>query len=102
MDYKFIKTVFIIFFIFYHNTSISEIVYDKDKILITKNEILIFQNLYKNYKGIDIKKNNAIKNIILQKKVIEKLKSFSLFSPKKISKSLKFCSKSYNLNYNDF
>ena len=72
MDYKFIKILFIIFFIFYHNTSISEIVYDKDKILITKNEIIIFQNLYKNFKGIDINKNNAIKNIILQKKVIEK------------------------------
>jgi hypothetical protein len=72
MDHKIIKIVFIFFFIFYNNISSSSIFYDKGDILITENEIQLFQILYKRYKGIDINKNTAIKKIILQKKIINK------------------------------
>jgi hypothetical protein len=51
---------------------LASIFYDKDNIIITENELLLFQSLYKKYKGIDINKNIATKKIILQKKVINK------------------------------
>ena len=66
------KIVFIFFFIFFNNTSLASIFYDKDNIIITENELLLFQSLYKKYKGIDINKNIATKKIVLQKKVINK------------------------------
>ena len=72
MGYKIMKIVFIFFFIFFNNTSLASIFYDKDNIIITENELLLFQSLYKKYKGIDINKNIATKKIILQKKVINK------------------------------
>ena len=78
MDYKIMKIVFIFFFIFFNNTSLASIVYDKDNIIITENELLLFQSLYKKYKGIDINKNIATKKIILQKKVINKFMNIQI------------------------
>ena len=72
MGYKFIKTIFILFFIFHYNVLFSKIIYDKDNILISENEIALFQSLYKDYKGLNINKNIAIKKIVLQKKVLKK------------------------------
>jgi hypothetical protein len=72
MGYKFIKTIFILFFIFHCNVLFSKIIYDKDNILISENEIALFQSLYKDYKGLNINKNIAIKKIVLQKKVLKK------------------------------
>ena len=72
MGYKIMKVVFIFFFIFFSNTSLPSIFYDKDNIIITESELLLFQSLYKKYKGININKNIATKKIILQKKVINK------------------------------
>ena len=72
MGYKFIKTIFILFFIFHYNVLLSKIIYDKDNILISENEIALFQSLYKDYKGLNINKNIAIKKIVLQKKVLKK------------------------------
>ena len=72
MDYRIIKIAFLFFFIFYNNTLLSSIFYDKDNIIITENELQLFQTLYKKYKGTDINKNIATKKIVLQKKVINK------------------------------
>jgi hypothetical protein len=72
MVYNFIKKLFIIFFIFHYNILFSKIIYDKENILISENEIALFQSLYKDYKGLNINKNIAIKKIVLQKKVLKK------------------------------
>ena len=52
MGYNFIKTVVILFFIFHYNALFSKIIYDKENIIISENEITLFQSLYKDYKGL--------------------------------------------------
>ena len=72
MGYNFKKTVVILFLIFHYNALFSKIIYDKENIIISENEITLFQSLYKDYKGLSINKNIAIKKIIIQKKVLKK------------------------------
>ena len=63
------KLLFFIF-IFITNISYSNIIYDKDDILITDNEINYYLSLYEN----KFSKNEAIKNIVLIKKSINFLR----------------------------
>ena len=63
------KLVFLIF-IFISNISYSNIIYDKNGISITNNELDNYLNLYENNKQIRISKNKAIKDIVLMKQTI--------------------------------
>ena len=63
------KLVFLIF-IFISNIGYSNIIYDKNGISITNNDLENYLNLYENNNQIRISKNKAIKNIVLMKQTI--------------------------------
>jgi len=63
------KLIFLIF-IFIANISYSNIIYDKNNIVITDIEIENYIGLYQNNNAIRITKNKAIKNIVLMKQTI--------------------------------
>ena len=63
------KLLFLIF-IFIANISYSNIIYDKNDIVITDIEIENYISLYQNNNAIRITKNKAIKNIVLMKQTI--------------------------------
>ena len=63
------KLLFLIF-IFIANISYSNIIYDKNNIVITDIEIENYIGLYQNNNAIRITKNKAIKNIVLMKQTI--------------------------------
>ena len=62
-------------FIFSIKTAYSNIIYDKNNILITDFEMKSYLNLYKNNFGNSISKNEAIKNIVLIKNTINFLQN---------------------------
>ena len=57
-------------FIFIANISYSNIIYDKNGIVITDIEINNYISFYENNNEIKITKNKAIKNIVLMKQTI--------------------------------
>ena len=61
--------------IFTIKTAYSNIIYDKNNILITEIEMSNYLNLYKNNFGTSISKNEAIKNIVIIKKTINFLQN---------------------------
>jgi hypothetical protein len=61
--------------IFAIKTAYSNIIYDKNNILITEIEMSNYLNLYKNNFGTNISKNEAIKNIVIIKKTINFLQN---------------------------
>jgi len=63
------RLVFLIF-ILISNISYSNIIYDKNGISITNNDLENYLNLYENNNQIRISKNKAIKNIVLMKQTI--------------------------------
>jgi len=66
MVYRFLLFVLI----FTIKTAYSNIIYDKNNILITEIEMNSYLNLYKNNFGNSISKNEAIKNIVIIKNTI--------------------------------
>lgn len=65
------KILFIFFLII--NLSYSQIIYDKNNIAINSIELDEYINLYSEYYSKEISEHEALKNIILQKKVISSL-----------------------------
>ena len=63
------KLIFFIF-VFFTNISYSNIIYDKNGIVITDIEIENYIGLYEKNNEIKITKNKAIKNIVLMKQTI--------------------------------
>ena len=61
--------------IFTIKTAYSNIIYDKNDILITEIEMNNYLNLYKNNFGTSISKNEALKNIVIIKKTINFLQN---------------------------
>ena len=61
--------------IFTIKTAYSNIIYDKNNILITDIEMNNYLNLYKNNFGNSISKNEAIKNIVIIKNTINNLQN---------------------------
>jgi len=57
--------------IFTIKTAYSNIIYDKNNILITDIEMNSYMNLYNDYAENSISKNEAIKNIVLIKRTIK-------------------------------
>ncbi len=54
--------------------SFSEILYEKDNIIITDIDIKIYQKHYKNNYGLNINNTNALKDLVLMENVINNLK----------------------------
>ena len=63
------RLIFLIF-IFISNNSYSNIIYEKNGVSITNNEIENYLNIYEINNKKKISKNKAIKNIVLMKKTI--------------------------------
>ena len=66
--------LFILIFFFGIKIGYTNVIYDKNEIIITDIEINNYQNLYKNNFGTYISYNKAVKNIVLAKKTIIYLK----------------------------
>ena len=77
MDYKkrlFFKLTFIIFVICSTAQNINaNIIYSKDSLLITENELNSFIKIYQEIEDIKLSKSIAIKKLILQKKTLTRL-----------------------------
>jgi hypothetical protein len=77
MDYKkrlFFKLIFIIFVICSNAQIINaNIIYSKDSLLITENELNSFIKIYQETEDIKLSKSIAIKKLILQKKTLKRL-----------------------------
>ena len=77
MDYKkrlFFKLIFIIFAICSTAQIINaNIIYSKDSLLITENELNSFIKIYQETEDIKLSKSIAIKKLILQKKTLKRL-----------------------------
>ena len=88
---KKIKKIIFIFLIivFQQNTTLANIVYDKDNILITELELEEFKKLYFQSKNIKLNKLKAIKELVLQKKTINQLENKQPSALKNIDKSKK-------------
>ena len=86
MVYKNIKLILILFFII---TKVdAKIVYDKNDLVVSSIELENFQEVYyENYNEI-LSKNQALKEIVLIKKIIEKISISNPNAIKKIDKSL--------------
>ena len=67
------KLLILIFFLGI-NIGYTNIIYDKNEIIITEIELNNYKELYKNNFGTDISNNIAIKNIVLIRKTIRFLK----------------------------
>ena len=86
MVFKIIKSTLILFFII---TKINaNIVYDKNNLVVTSIELEDFQELYYETYNEILSKNQAIKEIVLIKKIIEKVSVSNPNAIKKIDKSL--------------
>jgi hypothetical protein len=77
MDYRkylLFKLIFIIFVICSTVQNVNaNIIYSKDNLLITENELNSFINIYQDVKNIKLSKSIAIKKLILQKKTLKRL-----------------------------
>ncbi|MDB3973198.1 hypothetical protein N9440_00280 [Alphaproteobacteria bacterium] len=78
MDYKkrlFFKLIFIIFFVICSTAQNinANIIYSKDRLLITENELNSFIKIYQEIEDIKLSKSIAIKKLILQKKTLTRL-----------------------------
>ena len=69
---KKVKILFILLFIF-SLKAYSNIIYDKNNIIITEIELKQFKNLYLETKKINLNQESAIKNLVIQRKVIDTL-----------------------------
>ena len=65
MDYK--KFFFI--FLLYFNIGNSNIIYDKNNVLISDIELNTYINVYKEFYNKDLENNKALKEIVLLKKL---------------------------------
>ena len=85
MVYKFI----IIILILLSKFSFSNVIYDKNEILITEIELNQYIDLYKNTHNINLKKNKALKNIVLIKQTINSLKENNKILLEKLDNKIK-------------
>lgn len=61
----------LIIFLFFFKIAFSNIIYDKDGITITNIELNSYIEIYQNNFGINLSKNQAVKNINLMKRLIK-------------------------------
>ena len=71
------KIIIILILNFVYNIGYSNIVYDKNEIIITDIELRNYINISENNDGIKINKNRAIKNIVLMKETINFLLKYN-------------------------
>ena len=69
-----IKTFLTIFLFFLmHGQSLSNVIYEKNNIVVTEFDIQIYQKLYKENYNADIDKSNSLKDVVLINNLIKNL-----------------------------
>jgi len=82
------KILFFIFFLLFSFNSYSNILYEKNNLVITDIDLKIYKKLYKDNYGLDIRNNRALKDLILIKNVLEDLEKNNLDFINKIDKEI--------------
>lgn len=82
------KVLFFIFFLLFSFNSYSNILYEKNNLVITDIDLKIYKKLYKDNYGLDIRNNRALKDLILIKNVLEDLEKNNLDFINKIDKEI--------------
>ena len=73
---KLIRIVFFNFLIIFTikiNLLYSNIIYEKNEIIITEFEVNEYTRLYKNFYNFELSENQILKNLVLQKNILKKL-----------------------------
>ena len=68
----------IIFIIFFYSQSYTDVIYQKNNLIITEIDIEIYQHLYKENYNQDINKSNSLKDLVLIKNLINSLEETNL------------------------
>ncbi len=85
MDYK--KFFFI--FLLYFNIGNSNIIYDKNNVLISDIELDTYINVYKEFYSKDLENNKALKEIVLLKKTVNFLLNYNPEFMEKLDQNIK-------------
>ena len=75
MDYK--KYLVTLIFIIFTNNALSEIVYNKNNLIITNIDLNNYKQIYKNNYNLDIDNNNALKDLVLINNLIRHFEKFN-------------------------
>ena len=75
MDYK--KYLMILTVIIYTNNAFSEIIYDKNNLIITNIDLNNYKKIYKNNYNLEIDNNNALKDLVLINNLIRYFEKFN-------------------------
>ena len=75
MDYK--KYLMILTVIIYTNNAFSEIIYDKNNLIITNIDLNNYKQIYKNNYNLEIDNNNALKDLVLINNLIRYFEKFN-------------------------
>ena len=75
MDYK--KYLLVLFIFFYTSTTFSEIIYNKNNLIITNIDLNNYKQIYKNNYDLDIDNNSALKDLVLINNLIKYFENFN-------------------------
>ncbi len=81
---------FFFIFLLYFNIGNSNIIYDKNNVLISDIELNTYINVYKEFYNKDLENNKALKEIVLLKKTINFLQNYNPEFMEKLDQNIKF------------
>ena len=67
------KLIGVFLSIFFYHYSYSNVLYEKDNLVITEIDVNVYQQLYKDNYNLDINKSNSIRDLVLINNVIQHL-----------------------------
>ena len=67
------KLIGVFLCVFFYHQLYSNVLYEKDNLVITEIDVNIYQELYKNNYNLDINKANSIRDLVLINNVIQHL-----------------------------
>ena len=65
------KLIGVFLSIFFYHYSYSNVLYEKDNLVITEIDVNVYQQLYKDNYNLDINKSNSIRDIVIINNVIQ-------------------------------
>ena len=67
------RLIFAFLYVFFYHQSYSNVLYEKNNLVITEIDVNVYQQLYKNSYNLDINKANSIRDLVLINNVIQHL-----------------------------
>ena len=67
------KLITIFLSVFFYQHSYSDVLYEKDNLIITEIDVNFYQQLYKNSYNLEINKANSLRDLVLINNVIQHL-----------------------------